>query len=85
MKIIWHIQQAIHIGIWTFLIYRGLSIQIIEGWYGLAFFASLQMLQYFFISEEIGKLHNFSRGQTVVLTLLFGYSWWFPLKNTKPQ
>jgi len=81
MKYVWRFQKAVHIGIWTLLIYRGFNLKIIEGWYALGIFALLQMLQYVFYSAELGEINNFSRGQTMVMTLLFGYSWWYPLKN----
>jgi hypothetical protein len=58
-----------------------MDTKIAEGWYGAIIFATLQVLQYFFISKEIGTSKEYSKGQTVVLTLLFGYSWWYPLKK----
>ncbi len=84
MIFIWRIQQALHIGLWTILIYRGLEFQGMDGWTGLAVFMVFQLAQFLFVSAGIGEEHNFSKGQSMVMTLLFGYSWWMPLRK-KPK
>ncbi|MDA3959125.1 hypothetical protein [Oceanispirochaeta sp.] len=83
MQYFWRIQQSLHIGVWIILIYRGMEMQIQEGWYGLLIFSSFQILQYAFFASTIGKTKNYSQGQILVMTLLFGYSWWYPVSKDR--
>ncbi len=81
MQMIWRIQQLLHLILWTAVIHRGLSLQIAEAWQGALLFTLFQGTQYFLISRKTGDRMNYSRGQSFVLTLLLGYSWWYPLRR----
>jgi hypothetical protein len=78
---IWRIQQLLHIALWTAVIYRGMSLQILEAWQPAFLFTCFQGMQYPLFSRRIGERADYSRGQALVLTLLLGYAWWYPLKK----
>lgn len=85
MQMIWRIQQLLHIALWTAVIYRGMSLHIIEAWQPALLFSCIQLIQYPLFSRKIGYRMDYSRGQTLVLTLLLGYAWWYPLKKRSKE
>jgi len=81
--IFWHLLQSLHISVWVYALYIALSIQSSESWTLFSIFFVMNLLQFLFISDDIGSTRGFSRGQSLVMTILLGISWWYPLKQNK--
>jgi hypothetical protein len=81
--IIWHLLQSLHISLWIYALYTALSIQVSESWILFSILFVINMLQFFFISADIGSKRGFSRGQSLVMTILLGFTWWYPLRQKK--
>ncbi|MBF9015429.1 MULTISPECIES: hypothetical protein [unclassified Oceanispirochaeta] len=81
--IFWHLLQSLHIAVWVYALYTALSIQTSESWILFSIFFLINLLQFLFISDDIGRDRGFSGGQSFVMTILLGFSWWYPLKQKK--
>lgn len=81
--IIRHLLQSLHISLWVYALYTALSIQNSESWILFSALFVINTLQFFFISADIGSKRGFSRGQSFVMTILLGITWWYPLKRNK--
>ena len=81
--IFWHLLQSLHISVWVYALYIALSIQTSESWILFSIFFVINLLQFLFISADIGSNRGFSRGQSFVMTILLGFSWWYPLRQNK--
>ncbi|MDC7241938.1 MAG: hypothetical protein PQJ50_16405 [Spirochaetales bacterium] len=79
--ITWTILRSFHIGLWVFGLYRGFSIMIFEGWDFLTVLVIINLIQFFSFSLSIGKKRGYSPGQSLIMTLLLGFSWWYPLQH----
>ncbi len=77
--ITWTILRSLHIGLWVYGLYRAFSIQIFEGWDFLTVLVIVNLLQFLFFSMSIGRKRGYSLGQSLIMTLLLGFSWWYPV------
>jgi len=84
-RLFWRTNQILILLIWIILSYISLYSMSLKNMTGLLLFALLQILQYFLASRRIGRENGYSSGQAVVMTLLFGYSWWMPLYMKRNQ
>lgn len=81
--IIWHFLQSLHISLWIYALYTALSTQVSESWILFGILFVINTLQFFFISADLGRERDFSRGQSFVMTILLGFTWWYPLRENK--
>lgn len=80
---IWHLLQSLHIGLWVYALYSALSVPKPESWILIGTILVIHLLQFIFISDNIGRQKTYSRGQSFIMTILLGFSWWYPLKQNK--
>ncbi|MDC7232996.1 MAG: hypothetical protein PQJ58_07175 [Spirochaetales bacterium] len=79
----WHLMQSLHIILWVFSVYTALSTYLLKSWILVILLLAVNLILYFRKSAVEGDRKGFSRGQSLVLTILLGFTWWYPLKKNK--
>lgn len=54
-------------------------------WYFFALLFLLHLAELFLISWKIGRLSGKSHFVTILMTLIFGYTWWLPIQKNLLQ
>lgn len=78
MLILRRLLQAFHISIWVLIVYSCVDLRHGGAWMALLLFTLFHTVQFLLIGKKIGKDMDYSTGQTLILTLLFGFSWYYP-------
>ncbi len=72
------INQILTIVIWMV----GIVLWIIKGWwYIVAAVAALHLAEIFIVGVRTGKEAGKSPAASAVMTFMFGFTWWLPLKK----
>ncbi len=77
----WRLNQLLIILLYELLVFGGYAFRM--PWLGWALFGGLMLLH---IAElrnalRIGRKHKLKPGRTILMTMLFGFTWWLPLKR----
>ena len=77
----WRLNQLITILLYELLVFGGYAFNV--PWLGWALVGALILLH---IAElktalRIGKKHKLKTGRILLMTILFGFTWWLPLKR----
>jgi hypothetical protein len=77
----WRLNQLLTILLYELLVFGGYAFRI--PWLGWALFGALMLLHIVELKTafRIGRKHKLKTGRILLMTLLFGFTWWLPLKR----
>jgi len=77
----WRLNQLLTILLYELLVFGGYAFRI--PWLGWALFGTLILLHLVELKTALGIAgkHKVRPARAVLMTILFGYTWWLPLKR----
>ena len=76
------ISQAAVLALWVILV----VLTVVGGWWQpLAVLFLLHLAEVFFTGWRTGKEYGVAPAKSVILTLIFGVTWWGPLRKKKEE